>query len=162
MTYIWSGEVTGYSQFVPARKRVTFLLMIPRYFSGLLLVCFLSAAQLTTDGHPTEFELPDPNSAPTTVAIAPDGSIWFTEGAGNRIGRMEPDGTGLKEFDLPHPGSQPRIIALGADKNMWFTEHLGNRIGRITAAGVVAEFDIPTAACQPRAIALAADGNLWF
>ncbi len=131
--------------------------------SCLLAACLVVAAgQLSTDGHPTEFELPHPNSGPTTVAIAPDGSIWFTEGAGNRIGRIQPDGTGLKEFDLPHPGSQPRIIALGADKNMWFTEHLGNRIGRISPSGVIAEFDIPMANCQPRAIALSADGNLWF
>jgi virginiamycin B lyase len=122
----------------------------------------MTAAQFSTDGHPTEFELPHANSGPTTVAIAPDGSVWFTEGGGNRIGRMEADGTGLKEFDLPHPGSQPRIIALGADKNMWFSEHLGNRIGRITPTGVIAEFDIPTPASQPRAIALSADGNIWF
>src|ERR1700678_1612870 len=124
----------------------------------------MTAAQFSTDGHPTEFELPHANSGPTTVAIAPDGSVWFTEGGGNRIGRMEADGTGLKEFDLPHPGSQPRIIALGADKNMWFSEHLGNRIGRITPTGVIAEFDIPTPASQPRAIALSAgpDGNVWF
>ena len=128
----------------------------------LLGVSLLTAAQLTTDGKPTEYELPHPASGPTTVAIAPDGSVWFTEGGGNRIGRMEPDGTGLKEFDLPHPRSQPRIIALGADKNMWFSEHLGNRMGRITPAGVIAEFDIPTPDSEPRAIALSADGNIWF
>jgi virginiamycin B lyase len=136
--------------------------MILRSLPCLLFVSLLVAAQLTTDGHPTEYDLPHPNSGPTTIAIAPDGSIWFTEGAGNRIGKIEPDGTGLKEFDLPHPGSQPRIIALGADKNMWFSEHLGNRIGRITPAGNVAEFDIPTPASQPRAIALSSDGNIWF
>ena len=71
-------------------------------------------------------------AAPPRSRSRPTGRVWFTEGGGNRIGRMNPDGTGLKEFDLPHPGSQPRIIALGADKNMWFSEHLGNRMGRIT------------------------------
>ena len=131
---------------------------------GGLLFSFslLMAAQLTTDGKPTEYELPHPGSGPTTIAIAPDGSVWFTEGGGNRIGRMDPDGTGLREFDLPHPRSQPRIIALGADKNMWFSEHLGNRMGRITPGGVIAEFDIPTPGSEPRAIALSADGNIWF
>ena len=40
-----------------------------------------------------EFPLPNPGSGPTTVTIAPDGTLWFTEGTGNRIGWMAPDGT---------------------------------------------------------------------
>src|SRR5688572_23038056 len=92
-------------------------------------------AALTTDGKPVEVPLPTPNSGPTTLAIAPDGTVWFTESSGNRIGRVNQDGTGLEEFPLPHPDSSPRIIALGADGNMWFSQHTGNRMGRITAAG---------------------------
>lgn len=115
---------------------------------------------LVPDGREQALALPNANSGPTTVAIAPDGSVWFTEGSGNRIGRIDPDGSGLKEYPLPHADSAPRIIALGADGNMWFSEHAGNRIGRITAQGVISEFDIPTPASQPRAIALGADGNI--
>ena len=110
----------------------------------------------------TEFPLPNPGSGPTTIALAPDGTVWFTEGAGNRIGRMQPDGTGLTEFPLPNPNSSPRIIALGSDGNMWFSEHTGNRMGRITPDGTIAEFPIPTPNSMPRAIALGADGNIWF
>src|SRR4029079_5556131 len=96
-----------------------------------------------TDGKVTEFPLPNPGSGPTTIALAADGTVWFTESAGNRIGRMSPDGSGLREFALPNPGSSPRIIALGADGNMWFSEHTGNRMARITPEGVIAEFSIP-------------------
>src|SRR4030095_3587879 len=53
---------------------------------------------LSTDGAVTAFPLPNPRSGPTTIALAQDGTVWFTESAGNRIGRMNPDGTGLKEF----------------------------------------------------------------
>lgn len=115
----------------------------------------------TTDGRVQFFAL-SPNSGPVTVTVAWDGSVWFTEGQGNRIGRINPDGTGLKEYELPHAGSAPRIIAMGADGNVWFSEHNGNRMGRVTAAGGLAEFDIPTPASQPRAIALGRDGNIWF
>ena len=117
---------------------------------------------LGTDGKVVEFPLPNPGSAPTTIALAPDGTLWFTESGGNRIGRMNPDGSGLKEFDLPNPNSSPRIIALGSDKNMWFSEHLGNRMGRIAPDGTLAEFAIPTPDSMPRAIALGSDGNIWF
>src|ERR1700746_2338559 len=99
----------------------------------------LQGATLETNGKIIEFPLPHPNSGATTVSIARDGTLWFTESAGNRIGRMAQDGTALKEFDLPHAGSAPRIITIGADGNMWFSEHLGNRMGRITASGEIAE-----------------------
>jgi streptogramin lyase len=120
------------------------------------------AERLTSDGQIIEHALPSPNSGPTTIALAPDGTVWFTEGSGNRIGRMNPDGGGLVEYPLPRADSSPRIIALGADGNMWFSEHTGNRIGRITPRGELAEFPIPTPNSQPRAIALGADGNIWF
>jgi virginiamycin B lyase len=119
-------------------------------------------AELVTDGRVHSVVLPNANSGPTTVAVAPDGRVWFTEGSGNRIGRMNADGTGIVEFPLPQPSSAPRIIALGADGNMWFSEHSGNRMSRITAEGVISSFPIPTPASQPRAIALGADGNIWF
>ena len=139
---------------------------------GILLMTVLISAQqrwltandksLQTDGMFTEYPLPNPGSGPTTIALAPDGTLWFTESAGNRIGRMNPDGTGLKEFPLPNPGSAPRIIALGSDGNMWFSEHTGNRMGRIAPDGTLAEFPIPTPNSMPRAIALGSDGNIWF
>ena len=117
---------------------------------------------LVTDGVVRGFDLPHPGSGPTTITVARDGQVWFTESSGNRIGRMNPDGTGLVEYPLPHADSSPRIIALGADGNLWFSEHTGNRIGRITPAGTITEYDIPTPASQPRAISLGADGAIWF
>jgi streptogramin lyase len=110
----------------------------------------------------SEYPLPNAGSGPTTIALAGDGSLWFTESSGNRIGRMNADGTGLKEYPLPNPNSAPRIIALGSDGNMWFSEHTGNRMGRITPDGTITEFAIPTPNSMPRAISLGSDGNIWF
>jgi virginiamycin B lyase len=115
-----------------------------------------------TDDKVRAFALPNDNSGPTTVTVGPDGSVWLTEGSGNRIGRIHADGRGFTEYSLPHANSAPRIIAMGADGNVWFSEHNGNRIGRLTPQGVLAEFTIPTPDSQPRAIALGADGNIWF
>jgi virginiamycin B lyase len=69
---------------------------------------------LSTEGLVTAFPLPNARSGPTTIALAQDGTVWFTESAGNRIGRMGSDGTDLKEFPLPNTDSSPRIIALGS------------------------------------------------
>jgi len=42
---------------------------------------------LTTDASVFEVPLPNAGSGPTTIAIGQDGTVWFTESAGNRIGR---------------------------------------------------------------------------
>src|SRR5262249_5731396 len=76
----------------------------------------------------TEFALPTPNSRPYQITAGADGNLWFTESAGNRIGRITPDGT-LTEFSLPNPGS-PFGITAGPDGNLWFMEF--SRVGRIT------------------------------
>jgi virginiamycin B lyase len=115
-----------------------------------------------TDGQVHFFPLPHERSGPTTVVVAVDGRIWFTEGSGNRIGSMNPDGSDIVEYPLPHPDSAPRILARGADGTLWFSEHAGNRVGRITQNGVISEWEIPTPNSQPRAIALGGDGNIWF
>ncbi|HTC44169.1 MAG TPA: hypothetical protein VK696_03890 [Steroidobacteraceae bacterium] len=117
---------------------------------------------LVTDAQVHFFPLPHERSGPTTLTVAMDGRVWFTEGSGNRIGSMNPDGSDLMEFPLPHPDSSPRIIARGSDGNFWFSEHTGNRIGRITQNGVISEWEIATPNSQPRAICLGADGNIWF
>lgn len=131
--------------------------------AGLALAAVPSRAQtLVTDGVPVYVDLPDTRSAPTTLSVTTDGRVWFTQSGSGRIGRLEPDGSGLVEFDLPDSASAPRIIAVGADGNLWFTQHAGNRIGRLTPQGDLAEFAIPTADSQPRAIALGTDGAMWF
>src|SRR4029453_4670380 len=73
------------------------------------------------DGHPVAFPLPNPGGGPTTLALAKDGTVWFTESGGNRIGRMAPDGSGLKEYPLPAAKSSPRITALRARGNRGFS-----------------------------------------
>src|ERR1700761_7785700 len=110
-----------------------------------------------TDGQVHFFPLPHERSGPTTITVATDGRIWFTESSGNRIGSMNPDGSDIIEYPLPHPDSGPRIMARGSDGNLWFSEHTGNRLARITQNGVITEWDIPTPNSQPRAIALGAD-----
>jgi virginiamycin B lyase len=95
------------------------------------------------------------------IVAGPDGALWFTENATNKIGRITTDGL-LTRFSVPTPDSQPHSIVAGPDGALWFTENAGNKIGRITTAGVVAEFSIPTPNSLPTGIAVGSDGALWF
>jgi streptogramin lyase len=108
-----------------------------------------------------EYPPPSGKSRPVGIAAAPDGSIWFAELDGNRIGRVSPTGM-VTEYPLPAARSDPLLIAAGPDGNLWFTERMGNRIGRITPAGSITEFRLPTPDSQPIGIAPGPDGAVWF
>ena len=99
----------------------------------------------------------------TDIAKGPDGNLWFTENATDRIGRITPNGV-VTVFSIGiTPGARPTGITAGPDGNMWFTEYAGNRIGRITPLGVVTEFSVGiTANAHPNYITAGPDGALWF
>ena len=108
-----------------------------------------------------EYAIPTADSLPLSMALGPDGNLWFAERDGNNIGRISPDGT-VTEFALPTSGSSPWGVAVGPDGNVWFTERAGNKIGRITMDGAITEFPLPRAGQQPAGITAGPDGNIWF
>src|SRR5439155_2784230 len=126
----------------------------------IMLALTVRGASATTTAL-AEYPLSASNSGPTSITTGPDGNLWFTENAGNTIGRITPAGV-IMEFPLPTANSQPQSIAAGPDGNLWFTEVNGNKIGQITPAGTIHEFAVPTANSFPRGITAGPDGNVWF
>jgi streptogramin lyase len=90
-----------------------------------------------------EFSVPTANSEPFGIASGPDGSLWFAEGNGNKIGRITTGGS-FTEFTVPTADSPPLWIASGPDGNLWFTEGggNGNKIGRVVLSPAAAS--VPT------------------
>ena len=93
--------------------------------------------------------------------------MWFTEFAGNKIGRAAVTSsvnnlasvTG--EFPIPTPNSGPTGIVY-ANALVWFTESTANKIGRLDpSTGTVDEFPIPTPNSGPLQI-VQSGGALWF
>jgi len=109
----------------------------------------------------TEYTIPTADSLPSDIALGPDGNLWFTEYAGNRIGRITPAGV-ITEYPLP-ASSAPIAITVGPDGNLWFCEEGGNRIGKMNTSGtLLAEYDVPTANSGLNDIVAGPDGALWF
>lgn len=126
--------------------------------SALLLATTTLFAQLAIN----EYPVPTAASSPEGMAPGPDGNLWFTEGNGNKIGKITITGA-ITEFPVPTSGSYPIEITAGPDGNLWFTEYEGSKIGRITTAGVITEFSTGlTSGSFPRGITAGPDGNLWF
>lgn len=80
--------------------------------------------RMTTSGAVTEF----PVSTVNWMTAGPDGALWFTEGAVNKIGRMTLTGV-VSEFPIPTPNAGPAGITTGPDGALWFTE--SRAIGRL-------------------------------
>ncbi len=102
--------------------------------AGLVIVALAIGIAWFTFHHAagsiTEFAVPTSNSGLEGIAAGPDGNLWFTEYAGNKIGRITPGGT-ITEFPMPTARSRPEGITAGPDGNLWFIEFFANKIGRI-------------------------------
>jgi virginiamycin B lyase len=112
------------------------------------------------------FNLPPALDEPEGITVGPDGAIWFTAAAEDKIGRIAgsaphtittyPSGTGTA-------GNGVGDITAGPDGALWFTEGDGNRIGRITTSGSITNhYVVPTSASEPSGITPGPDGALWF
>ena len=111
-------------------------------------------ATLNTSAVYTTFTLPNANSEPYGITCGPDGETWFTEFAGNRIGRFSTSTLDFAEFNIPTASAQATAIALGDDGGLWFTESAVGKIGRVDeTSGTIAEYsagEIGRASCRER------------
>jgi len=78
----------------------------------------------------TEVPMSTPDSEPYGITLQGSDVVWFTERAGNRLGRYQVSGGALVEYGLPTPGGQPTDVAVDADGCAWYAAPGANRIGR--------------------------------
>jgi streptogramin lyase len=92
-----------------------------------------------------------------SMVEGPDGNVWFTDYANDRIGDITPQGqVTLQQL---HRSARPSSIALGSDGALWFTETGLFKIARMTTDGQLQTY--PTSQ-TPVDIIAGPDGNLWF
>jgi virginiamycin B lyase len=119
-------------------------------------------ASIAKDGTVKEYDIPTENSEPYRAVAGPDKAIWFTEAAGNKIGKLDPETGKITEFKIPTANSFTRELAAGADGNIWFAENGASKIGKLTPDGKFTEYNIPSSGAKPVGITGGADGNVWF
>src|SRR5439155_25813551 len=124
-------------------------LRVAPLLAGVLIALSAISAGAAPPAPPpiVEFAVPTANSFPSAITAGPDGNLWFTEEAGNKIGRISPSGA-ISEFPLA-VGAMPGGIVAGPDGNLWFSERGADKIGRISPTGGLVEVFIPHAAGHP-------------
>lgn len=80
------------------------------------------------------FTVPTANSEPHNLVVA-DGTVWFTEKSGNKLGKLDIATSSITEYPLPTADSQPTGLDIASDGNVWIATS-GND-------GVI-EFDVAT------------------
>jgi hypothetical protein len=113
-------------------------------------------------------------TGPSDVAVAPDGSIWFTNELRNEVGRLDPAANTFENFSMAEidpalaPGI-PRRITAAPDGTIWVSEsgYYGHSAANALVR-IVPSQPTPTATVyelgKDAPIGLAADtkGNMWF
>lgn len=110
-----------------------------------------------------EFDVPTPKSRPHDPAVAPDGSLWYTGQAANKLGRLDPATGTFKEFPLKTPGSGPHGLVADGHGNIWFTAISKGYIGKLNPQTVdITEYHLPEGADDPHTPVFDQHGILWF
>ena len=113
------------------------LIWFTEHAANQIAIFVPAGADRSSPGHNGFKEFPLPlGGEPAGIAAAADGTLWFAENSGNRIGRirLRHNGgeAGISEFPLPVPHSHPNGIAIGGDGDVYFTELAASRIGKVT------------------------------
>ncbi|MEK6208948.1 MAG: SMP-30/gluconolactonase/LRE family protein [Pseudomonadota bacterium] len=115
----------------------------------------------TPKGEFAEYAMLEKTDIPTALAIAPDGSVWFTMDSANAFGRLR---DGKMERVVTGKRNNVEPIGLGVDGNgvVWYTDALSQAIASMSPDGKLASFPLDTPIARLGRLAVAPDGAIWF
>jgi len=109
--------------------------------------------------------MPDGGSTiPYELRVAPDGAVWVSQLAGNRLVRFTP-ATGRFTFHtLPSPHAGPRRFDFDAEGNVWVPEYAANKLARFDPRSErFKEFEFPLSDALPYVVRVdRARGVVWI
>jgi virginiamycin B lyase len=115
--------------------------------------------RIEPSGAVAAIDLSRPGVVPTDVAVGTDGSVWFLQFRGNRIGRLK-NGE-FSDFKVPDQNAGLSGLVVAADGAVWFGMVRSSSLGRLRD-GRVATFRLPRDNARPYSLAVDPDGNVWY
>lgn len=88
-----------------------------------------SGSDRAVDTPVEEYDVPE-GSHPHDVAVAEDGTVWYTAQGSGKLGRLTPESREAEEIDLGDD-SRPHGVTLGPDGAPWITDGGLNAIVRV-------------------------------
>jgi virginiamycin B lyase len=111
-----------------------------------------------------EWDVPTHGAHPHDPAVAPDGSLWFTEQLVSKLGRLDPATGAFKEYPLKGSNDGPHGLVADRDGNIWYTGNFAAHIGKLNPrTGEVTQYKMPDAKAEdPHSAVFDSHGTLWF
>ena len=110
--------------------------------------------------------MPNPKATdPHTIAMLPDGRLFFTVQAGNFIGTLDPKAANgaIKLVESPTANSRPYGVRLDSHGVPFFDEFNSNKIASADPKTlVIREYPLPDKNARPRRIAIGKDDTVWY
>jgi virginiamycin B lyase len=107
-----------------------------------------------------EYAMPHADEAPTAIAAAVDGSVWFTIDRADAIGRWR-DGR-IDRLATPRRNFEPLGLAIAADGSAWYTDIAAGALVRMAPSGEAAPYALNSPITRLGRLAVAPDGSVWF
>jgi hypothetical protein len=153
------GAAAGDSLLVAFFTRHRLSLVSAPWTPGPALATPVAGGHVMAIGQVRMFRLPERGALPFDLAAGPGGSVWFTEFAANKIGRISVTGA-ITEFTVPTANAGPYQITAGAGGAMWFSEQDGT-IGRVTPDGHVSAIALTSPGSNSDGIAAGPGNTIW-
>ncbi len=130
----------------------------------LAAALFAAATVGTLNVRIVEYDVPTSKSRPHDPAVAPDGSLWYTGQAANKLGRLDPKSGEFKEYPLKTPNSGPHGLVADKDGNIWFTAISAGYVGKLDpkTGGITEYRPADGTEIDPHTPVFDHDGILWF
>lgn len=145
--------------FLHANRRAAILLMIV-----LLLAAAVAALTWRPPGPRSakviEYAMPVSTDIPTAVAVAPDGSVWFSIDFSDAVGVVR--GGKVERFAKGSRSTEPIGIAVDTSGKVWVTDAATVSIVAMSATGGVQSVKLGTPIARLGRMAAAPDGAVWF
>jgi virginiamycin B lyase len=118
--------------------------------------------RVTKDGVLSKF-YPPTKGKPQRLQVDSDGTVWFSERRGNKIGRFDPKTETFKEFPLPGPEASPYAIGIDRNHMIWYSAHEQDTLGRLDPkTGEVIEYPYPHSEISMREFFVDSQGRMWY
>lgn len=117
-----------------------------------------------SSGNFTVFEIPTPDSLPTSVAVDSQGYVWFTESIG-KVGRLDPVSGNITEYQPTEGrlGEPTAILADPESSNVYISEHEGKAVSILNPMlNLFYRSPAVNPDGLPFGMALDDYGNVWF
>jgi virginiamycin B lyase len=113
-------------------------------------------------GEFSSFPVPTPDSYPFQLAIDPNGTLWFTELYGGKIGELRKGGR-IREYPTPTLSSGPNGLDIGDDGRVWFVEGAAKQLASFDpVSGEFQEIPLGKLAENPRGVLVTRSGSIWI